>query len=71
VTIRLGDVEALPLTLSSRQAADALGVSYDHFLDNVRAGRIPIEPLRLGQHLRWPTAGVLRVLGIAIGEREA
>lgn len=65
---RLRDVGSLPPTLDGHQVADLFGCSYWGLLDLVKSGSCPVEPLRLGRKLRWPTAEVLRVLGVEMGE---
>lgn len=58
----------LPAAVSSRQAAELLNVGYETLLDAARNGSAPIQPIRIGGALRWPTAEILRVLGVA-GDR--
>lgn len=60
----LADLDALPATLNTSQAAELLGISRDHLWALARAGDAPIEPLRLGRALRWPTARLAALLGI-------
>lgn len=62
--MKLSEVDDLPPTLDGHQAAELLGCSYWHLLELVKRGEAPVEPLRLGRSLRWPTAAVLRALGI-------
>jgi hypothetical protein len=62
--MRLDDVAALPLTLTTEEAAEVYGCSPDHLWGLARAGTAPVEPLRLGRALRWPTAAVLRSVGL-------
>jgi len=62
--VKLGDLSELPTTLSTAQAADLLGCSVDHLWALARAGESPVEPLRLGKKLVWPTAKVLRSIGL-------
>lgn len=52
-------------TLSTEEAAQLLGCSVDVLYDGGRAGTAPVEPLKLGTRLRWPTARLLEVLGLA------
>lgn len=54
----------LPPTLTTDELADLLGVSTDHLYKLVREGQAPVEPLRLGRALRWPTAKVVALLGL-------
>lgn len=62
--MQLADVAHLPPTLTTEQAAEMLGVSRDHLWALQRAGEAPIEPLRLGRALRWPTARLAALLGL-------
>jgi hypothetical protein len=62
--LTLDDLRDLPPTLDGRQVAEILGCSYWSLLEQVKFGRCPVEPLRLGRNLRWPTVAVLRVIGI-------
>jgi excisionase family DNA binding protein len=57
--------EVLPPTLTTDQAAELLGTTAETLYRLVQAGQAPVEPLRLGRVLRWPTALVLEVLGLA------
>src|SRR5438874_324294 len=60
--------EPMPSVLDAHQTAEVFGVSYWTLLDTVKAGTCPVEPLRLGRRLVWPTAKVLRALGLDEGE---
>jgi len=64
--MNLSDVGSLPPTLSTRQAAEVLGVSVDHLYDVRRESPadLPVQPIELGRALRWPTAPLLRALGV-------
>lgn len=62
--MRPAELADLPPTLDTSAAAELFGVSTDHLWALAREGRAPVEPLRLGRTLRWPTAKVLAVLGI-------
>ena len=62
--MNLSDTENLPTTLSTRQAAEIWGVGVDHLWRLAREHRAPVEPLRLGTALRWPTLAVLRSVAI-------
>lgn len=63
--MRLADVDDLPTVLDTETAADLLGISADTLWRLAREGEAPIEPLRLGRALRWPTARLLDLLGLA------
>lgn len=60
--MNLPDAVASP-TLKAPQVADLWGVSVDTLYETVRAGTCPVQPLRIGRTLRWPTRSVLRSLG--------
>lgn len=60
----IGEATNLPAVLTTEQAADLLSVSTDHLWALARERRAPVEPLRLGRSLRWPTAPLLAVLGL-------
>ena len=60
--LTLENLRNLPPTLDGRQTAELLGCSYWSLLQQVKAGTCPVEPLRLGRCLRWPTSAVLKVL---------
>jgi len=62
--VRLDELGALPPTLTSAQAADVWGCSEDHVWAMAREGAAPVEPLHLGRKLVWPTALVLRSVGL-------
>lgn len=68
--MRWADAADLPPVLTSEQVAEILGVGVDHVWAMAREGTAPIEPLRLGRSLRWPTAPLLQLLGIQ-PERES
>ena len=69
MTIRMSGLADLPPTLDGRQVAELFGCSYWSLLEQVKDGACPVAPLRLGRKLRWPTAQVLRVLGVEPGGR--
>lgn len=53
-----------PATLSTAEAAAIWGVSPWHLRALVRDGApLPVQPLRLGHALRWPSALVLATVG--------
>ena len=60
----LRDLGDLPPTLDTAQASRLLGVSKDLLWRLAREGTAPVEPLRLGSTLRWPTARLAAVLGV-------
>ena len=47
----LADRDALPLALSAKVVAAALGIKTESLYDQVRQGTCPIEPLRVGERL--------------------
>lgn len=62
------EVRSLPPALSTDEAARLLGVTREHLWKCAREGTAPVPFLRLGKRqLRWPTAPILRVLGIEDG----
>lgn len=62
--MRLADTSTLPAALTTDQAAELLGVSPDLLWRLARDGEAPVEPLRLGRVIRWPTAALLDLLGL-------
>lgn len=60
------DLSALGLTLDTETTAKVWGIGRDHLYRLVRDGEAPIEPLRLGRCLRWPTVKVLALVGIEV-----
>ena len=62
--MNLGDIASLPPTVDTPTAAEMFGCSTSCLWALVREGKAPIEPLRLGRKLRWPTAPLLELLGI-------
>ncbi len=67
ITVNVNGVD-LPPTIGTEEAAGYFGCSTDALYAAVRNGTAPIEPLRLGSRLRWPTARVLGVLGLVLPE---
>ncbi|MEV7289733.1 DNA-binding protein [Streptomyces sp. NPDC093252] len=63
---RLGFAEALdlPLCVDLRTAARAFGICPATASKLIRLNAFPCPVLRLGDHYRIPTAGLLRALGI-------
>lgn len=62
--MRLADLATLPPTLKAEQTAEILDCSTWALYESVKNGGCPVEPIRVGRCLRWPTAAVLRVVGI-------
>jgi hypothetical protein len=62
--MKLGDLRDLAPTLNGHLTAEILGCSYWSLLEQVKAGTTPVEPIRLGRNLRWPTIAVLRAVGV-------
>ena len=62
--MQLRDLDDLPPTLDTPRAAELLGVSIDHLWKMGREGTAPVVPLRLGRAYRWPTAPLLRAIGL-------
>lgn len=70
-TIDRAEIATFGPTLDGRTVAGLFGISYYLLLEMTKAGSFPVEPLRLGRKLRWPTAKLLDVLGIPPGEVRA
>lgn len=51
-------------TLTTIETAELFDVNAETLLRLARRGEAPVEPLRLGRALRWPTARVLEALGL-------
>lgn len=69
--MKISELTELPPTLSTAQAAAVWGVGVDHLWALAHAGKAPVEPLRLGRKLVWPTAKVLRSIGFDPESSEA
>jgi predicted DNA-binding transcriptional regulator AlpA len=52
------------LTMNAEQVGEIWGCSAWTIYQMVGAGRCPVEPLRLGRKLVWPTASVLASVGL-------
>jgi predicted DNA-binding transcriptional regulator AlpA len=65
----VADTTALPVVLTTEEAASLLGVSVDHLWSLARGGVAPINPLKLGRAYRWPTAPLLALLGLSPATR--
>jgi hypothetical protein len=57
-------IGGLPPTVDTHKAAVLLGISKDLLYELQRRGEAPVEPLRLGRRLRWPTARLLDLIGL-------
>jgi hypothetical protein len=55
-----------PLTVSTDQAASWLGCSPETLQQSRGSGRLPVEPLVLGNRLRWPTMLVAQACGLPV-----
>jgi Helix-turn-helix domain len=53
-----------PASLTADEVAELYRVSRDALYESVRRGDCPVEPLRVGRRLVWPTALVERSLGM-------
>lgn len=51
-------------TMTTAEVAPLFAVCEETLLRLARKGEAPIEPLRLGRAIRWPTARVLEALGL-------
>lgn len=65
IRITTRDGRELDPTLSTKDAAALYGCSTDVLYELAARGEAPVQPLRLGSRLRWPTAPLLATLGIA------
>lgn len=63
IPMKLAEFGQLPATLDTPAAARLLGVSTDLLYRLVREGGCPVEPLRLGRAIRWPTLRLVEVVG--------
>ena len=66
--LTLAELRDLPPTLSTEEAAPFWRVSPWSLYERVKRGDAPVEPLHIGRTLRWPTASVLRSVGIDLAE---
>lgn len=57
-------VADLPVMLTTKEAAQLLGVGQDHLWALARAGTAPVQPLKLGRIYRWPTGPLLALAGL-------
>jgi len=64
MTINLDD---LPATLTTHEVAELTRTTADHWWKLARDGTAPLQPLRLGRQLRWPTRPILELLGVDPG----
>jgi predicted DNA-binding transcriptional regulator AlpA len=63
-------LDDLPPTLTAEQIGEIFGLSTYSVYSGARKGDLPVAPIRVGGRLlRWPTASVLRVLGL-VDDRE-
>jgi hypothetical protein len=62
--VKIGDLADLPPTLTTAEAAEVYGCGTDHLWALVRSDESPIRPLHLGRKLVWPTALVLKSIGL-------
>lgn len=62
---------ALPVVIDMTTAARALGLGRSTAYELARRGQFPCRVLRIGSSYRVPTADLLRVLGIDLGEQPA
>jgi excisionase family DNA binding protein len=64
----LAELLSLPLMINVSTAARALGLSRSTGYELARRGEFPCRVLHVGSSYRVPTAELLRVLGIDLGE---
>lgn len=53
-------------TMSTHEAAELFCCSAERLQQERGRGTLPVEPLRLGRRLRWPTVLVARALGLPV-----
>lgn len=53
-----------PPTLSTPEVAEFWSCSSELLQRQVGTGLLPVEPLRLGNRLRWPTLAVAQAVGL-------
>ena len=58
------DVGAMPAALTTEQAANLLGISRVGLWKMAENGTAPVPHFYAGRALRWPTAPMLRLLGL-------
>jgi len=71
---RLGDVSDLPAVLTTAQLSQITGIGERTWWEVARGeatSSILVEPIRVGRRgvLRWPTAPILRALGLSGDDR--
>lgn len=54
-------------TLTTDELADLLRACSKTIYTQLAAGDFPLEPIRLGRKILWPTAAVERLLGLEAG----
>jgi predicted DNA-binding transcriptional regulator AlpA len=59
------DIDHPPPALTTYEAAELLGTTPGTLWRLAREGSAPVQPLRLGRMLRWPTRPILELLGLA------
>lgn len=62
--LTLQEVLALPVLITTPQAAAALGISVSHAYRATAAGDFPLEPIRIGRVIRYRRTDLLNLLGI-------
>jgi hypothetical protein len=60
----IGAVADLPVMLTTKEAAQLLGIGQDHLWALAREGTAPVQPLKLGRIYRWPTGPLLALAGL-------
>ncbi|WP_034266866.1 helix-turn-helix domain-containing protein [Haloechinothrix halophila] len=57
------EIESLPRVLTPSEFARLFGVGKSTVYDAIGTGRLPIEPIRIGNRWMFPTLPVIRLLG--------
>ncbi len=64
IRVRVGDVD-YPATLSTEEVATGFfDCSAELLQRQAGKGQLPVEPLRLGNRLRWPTLLIAQAVGL-------
>jgi hypothetical protein len=66
--IMITQLRAMPATVDLMTAARALGLGRTKAYELARRDQFPCRVIRIGDTYRIPTAGLLELLGIALGE---
>jgi predicted DNA-binding transcriptional regulator AlpA len=56
----------LPPTINLPVVAELMGVNLNLMRDMVNSGEFPVKPMHIGERRVFPTAAVLRLLGLDV-----